>query len=788
VKHRAGLSRKLALAASLGLVLHGPAARADPGAPTPIHLTGMTLAEAAARIAAATGAEIVSLERGLAAVRIGPQVLPPDPAHALERLLAGTRFRAVRLGERSFRIERGAPPRRHAPPARRAPAPEPRPDDEITVLAARFPTNLQDYPGTLVRLPTYGNSAFAEPSRLTDLANRSPVVFATAFGDGRDKIFIRGLADSSFNGASQPATAIYFDDARIGFGSPNPSLRLYDVASVEVLEGPQGTLYGAGSIGGAIRITPNPVNLARREVMGSAEALAPFGGQPGWRLAGGVNLPVKADVAGLRVVGYSELDGGFIDDPVAGTDINTVKISGARAAFVLQPDSGLKLDAGAIYQHTQSADAQYVNSAHTLVRAPALPQPFSSELLLARAGLRQQWDSGLELAGVVSFGHRTSLDRFDASLDTLGMGATTYDQQRTSSAWAGEVRLARAVRHGPSWVLGAGLERITDGQSRLFSDSAGVLGLDEVTNITRSASVFAQGRVPLGARLEATLGARYTIARTDSEPARGPVTSSIRGRTARHLDPTLALLYRLDERLSLFARFQTGYRNGGVTVARGIGRVSVFEPDSIAMGELGLRRRRSGDHGLEFSGTLSYARWHNVLAELVTRRGTPITTNIGDARLLALEVAGSWRDRSGWALGTSLIYTGNRLYGPMAQQTARGDRRLPDTPPFSANVDAGYEWPGPGSAIRAISARFRYVGRSVLGPGPDLDLSQGNFAVVDAGISSRNGGLTVRLGLDNVLDTRANRFALGNPITLYRRQGYAPVAPRTLTLAASFAR
>jgi len=302
VRHKHGLSRIVPSVLSLSLLVAGSAVRAQPPRAIPIRIDDMTLAAAAERVAAATGSEIVSLEPGLAAARARPQALPADPARALERLLAGTPFRAVRLGQRSFRIERRPVERKRAALAR---PPQPRPparEGEITVLAAKFPTGLQDYPGTLVRLPGSAHTAFAEPGRVTELASRSPVVFATAFGDGRDKIFIRGLADSSFNGASQPATAIYFDDARVGFGSPNPSLRLYDIASIEVLEGPQGTLYGAGSIGGAIRITPNPVNLATAEVAGTAEALAPAGGQPGWRLAGAVNLPVQTGTAGVRVV------------------------------------------------------------------------------------------------------------------------------------------------------------------------------------------------------------------------------------------------------------------------------------------------------------------------------------------------------------------------------------------------------------------------------------------------------------------------------------------------------
>jgi len=79
---------------------------------------------------------------------------------------------------------------------------------------------------------------------------------STNLGTGRNKIFIRGVADSSFNGPSQSIVGQYLGDVRLTFNAPDPDLELYDIARVEVLEGPQGTLYGAGSLGGVVRVCP----------------------------------------------------------------------------------------------------------------------------------------------------------------------------------------------------------------------------------------------------------------------------------------------------------------------------------------------------------------------------------------------------------------------------------------------------------------------------------------------------------------------------------------------------
>src|SRR3546814_3098560 len=83
---------------------------------------------------------------------------------------------------------------------------------------------------------------------------------STHLGAGRNKLFIRGIADSSFTGPTQATVGQYLGDIRLSYNAPDPDLRLYDVDNVEVLEGPQGTLYGAGSLGGIIRVVPNAPN------------------------------------------------------------------------------------------------------------------------------------------------------------------------------------------------------------------------------------------------------------------------------------------------------------------------------------------------------------------------------------------------------------------------------------------------------------------------------------------------------------------------------------------------
>ncbi|SUJ09062.1 Outer membrane cobalamin receptor protein [Sphingomonas paucimobilis] len=161
-----------------------------------------------------------------------------------------------------------------------------------------------------------------------------------------------------------------------------------------------------------------------------------------------------------------------------------------------------------------------------------------------------------------------------------------------------------------------------------------------------------------------TLGLRATQARTDGDPSFRPRSQNfIAGQLTRRVDPTVAFSWKMAPELALFGRMQTGFRTGGLAVARMIGRVADFRPDAIALAELGIRRLRQGPTGLALTATLSQARWRDIQADLVTRRGLPYTANIGDARIGAVEGTADWVPIPGFNATLSFLYTGNRVRG-----------------------------------------------------------------------------------------------------------------------------
>lgn len=728
-------------------------------------------------IASRSGSEIITLERGLDQVRVPMRRIGGSAAQMLDTVLRDTDYRAVRLTANSFRIER-RPRRQVRQVARRAPRPVDSPTD-ILVTASKFPVPLMRYPGSVVQMKVNPQSPGMPADDMDNVAQRLPVLQGTELGEGRNKIFIRGLVDSSFNGATQPTASIYFGDAPLGFGSPSPSLKLYDIASVEVLEGPQGTLYGAGSLGGIVHIEPNRVDYDHLSGSATVGGSATAGGAPGWDGSAMLNVPLASRV-GVRVVGYHELQGGYIDNAGAGRNSNSVEVNGGRAALAARIGANVHVEAGVLYQETAGRDAQYVNATTSgaLTRNARIAEPYASKLTLGYIVAEQRWDSGLKLTGVTSMGKRSSFDTFDATPPMLAQ-PLAYQLGRESTTFAPELRLSRQNETGISWVLGAAFQRARDGQTRSYGRADEPAELDEVTNITYSTSLFGQANFRLAEPLEATIGVRWTTARTDSDPSRDS-RPSIRGITARRIDPTIALSWRVAPRMLLYTRLQTGYRNGGMAVERGVGRVANFESDSVVMGEIGARRMRDGSTGFSASVALSYTRWDDIQADLIVRRGSPYAANIGDARVLGLEGTADWTPLPGLNVGGSLFYTDSHLKGPLTDQSAPRNRRLPETPTLSSVAHADYGWDGSGSIRYRTGAFFRYVGRSILGPGALLDISQGDYAVVDLSAGAHIGAFDFSLTGENILNTRGNRFAYGNPTTAYMRNQTVPLRPATV--------
>lgn len=757
-----------------------------------IALAAAPLDQALTELARQTGRDIVSTEPALRLVKSRHLAGRMEPAVAVERLLRGTGYRAVPIAPQGFRIVRMA---LKPTPTRPAPAPKVPPATaagaDIIVTASKQASPLLRFPGSALLISNFAPSSKGlRPIDMDELTRATPVLQNTELGAGRNKIFIRGIADSSFNGATQSTASQYFDEVPLGFAGPEPGLNLYDMRSVEVLEGPQGTLYGSGAIGGIIRLTPNPVGLSRRSGTLTGGVTLTDDGAPGFDLAGMVNLPVVEDRLGLRVVAYRQQAGGYIDDSLRHLRaINRTDTVGGRATMLADAGNGWTVEFGGLFQRITAADAQYAEvGAGSLQRQSRYAQPYASTIKLARGVLRKRWDSGLDLVSATGYVDSQTNDTFDATRALGSVGPVLYRNVQTDALFVQEMRLTRAPTTRIGWLLGVSYLNDRDVQSRALGPPGQAATIIGVTNRTESLSAFGEATWPVSPTFSLTAGTRLTTARTDGEPSVRPRNNSfIRGRGTRRLDPTLALSWLVAPRTAVFAKVESGYRTGGLAVASGIGRVADYRSDSILVGEAGVRHQRSGETGLELSSALSYARWRNIQADLYSRRGQPYTANIGAADILGLEAMGDWAPVRGLHARFAMLYTYNLVDGALAQQVRGANRRLPETPPFAGNAGLTYQWAGHGTQRFDVGVQGRYVGRSVLGTGDFLELSQGQYAEFGSHFGWRWRAVDLTLSGDNLTNVRANRFALGNPLILATRAQTTPLRPRSIRIGASVA-
>lgn len=778
---------------ALALVLALPAAPALAQRRS-IAIPAGTLDLAIGQLARQSGVDIVSTDTGLRTIRTPAIRGELSVAAALAQLLRGSGYKARRLPGGGYRVEQARvraphrlPPPVLAPPTIDPSAPVHGPD--IIVTASKQRITLLRYPGSLTAVGGPAASPVAIAGTLSDAAHQVPILQSTQLGAGRNKVFIRGIADSSFNGSTQSPTSVYLDDVQVNYSGPEPGLRLYDMASIEVLEGPQGTLYGSGAIGGVIRLTSNRVDLNRIATAATAGVTTTNGAEAGYDLAGMVNVPLLPGLAGVRVVGYTIRDGGYlVDRDRKRANVNRSYTSGFRAALRVAPGDGWQVEASGAGQWIDTRDGQYAERAEEpLTRRTLAAQPFDNALLFGRAVVTKEWDSGLRFvsaSGVTEFDTHEVFDATPRNAKGRVTGPLTlYRVNHEKRLLSQEARLSRSLPNGNSWV--AGFTYVSDRD--ILARSIGQVGQDVsiigVTNVTNAASAFGEATFALSPSLSVTAGGRYTSARTDGDPSAKPRGNNfVRGRLTRRLDPTFAASWRIARELALFARFQTGYRTGGLAVASGIGRVADYKPDAITVVEVGIRKLRSGATGLAASGSVSGARWEDVQADLITQKGQPYTANIGSAKILAFEGNLDWIPVQGLRAEASFLFTNNRVQGPIADLSKRNNRRLPETPPFAAHLGLSYRWEHRPLQPR-IGVSADYTGRSVLGTGDFLDVSQGQYWTADAFAAVRIGKAELSLALANLTDRRANQFAYGNPFTLSLRDQLTPLRPRNLRIA-----
>ena len=316
-----GAVRALTIGAPIALALGGaPAVLAQPTEPAgpAVAIPAQPLGQALAALARQTGLQLLYVS-GLVRDRTShavPAGLETDAA--LAAMLRGTGLRFAYLGANSVRIFAATPALEARIPAR--PGDEP---SEVIITASRREENFQDVP---IAIQTMTGDQLGQLAVTTfdDLLQYTPNVTYSGNGPGTGNIFIRGLGFVGAGNQSQsttapfPAVGLYLDNQSMQFPARNNDVYLVDMARVEVLEGPQGTLDGGGAEAGVIRYVTNKPDLSVKSGEFNAGYGITAGGEPNTSLSATLNLPLVPETLAVRLVMFSESRGGYISN-VPGT-------------------------------------------------------------------------------------------------------------------------------------------------------------------------------------------------------------------------------------------------------------------------------------------------------------------------------------------------------------------------------------------------------------------------------------------------------------------------------------
>lgn len=734
------------------------------------------------------------IDARLGSVRSQPVLGKMSVTRALKRMLRDTGFDFIAVDATTYRIvsavpKRAAqpkkPPRKKSEPAISTPSAEIL-TQEIVVTGGKQNQPLDSYPGT-AHVEMVGATGMSENLGTAAFVARLPTLTSTNLGPGRNKIFVRGIADSSFSGPTQSTVGLYLGDLRLTYNAPEPDLRLYDIDRVEVIEGPQGTLYGAGALGGIIRIIPKNPDLDKFHAESSGGISSTKSGSNGFDIGGMVNIPVIEDRVAVRVVGYRQTEGGYIDDVRRGLrNVNKTKVQGGRATLRIQPGDNWTIDLVGIAQNIDTRDNQYAERGLAkLSHAANIAQPYDNDFSAANLAVGKQW-AHVDLLSSTSFVNHDLSERFDASGYQGRSGVLAYDAANNISLLTHETRLSRNTASDGSWVAGISLLRSVDRIERTIGPDGSPVPLTALRDERTEYAFFGETTQPFALDWAVTFGARLEHSRSSGELSgnTGPDFEPKVEKT--RVLPTAALSWKPHNDVVAFLRYQTGFRSGGIAIdGSQLNGATRFDSDELETVELGIRfgnTQGGGQRRLSGGVTASYSSWRDIQADLISVDGLPYTANIGLGRIMGLEGNVLWRPTDQITLDGAFFVNDSALIDPALGLEDADSNALPNV--AMAGGRASFAW------TRALTdgldlkldGTVRYVGASNLSTIPPLILEHGETVQVDMSAALNAGKWRVSVDATNLLDFTGNSFSYGNPFSVGLGKQVTPLRPRTIRL------
>lgn len=654
---------------------------------------------------------------------------------------------------------------------------------------------------------------------------------------GQGRLVIRGVN----TGGVASTVGVYMDETPFGSstGLANGAVLAgdfdtFDVARIEVLRGPQGTFYGANSLGGVLKFVTTAPQFGETEMRARANLETVRGGGESYGASGVVNIPLGETLA-FRAVGSYRDTAGFIDSiGTAGSDrendINDSLSYGARASLLFVPNDTFSLRLNAVAQNIEvdspTVAESNANTLQTLYGRPTLSQfvPQFSDFEYRVYNAVAEVDLGFaDLSSSSSYSTQKQTLRTDLTTNLSGLVNAIFGVpnefflgQRTNlEKYTQELRLSSNEASPFEWLVGVyynneeGLidqryHAVTPGT---FTDitTLPLLGTAVLPSKYEELAGFANVTLRMGERLTVDVGGRYSrneqsaTQRSDGVLAGGPATYSVSS-SEKVFTYSVAPRFKLNENASLYARVAKGFRPGGPNVVPPAAPATVprsYDSDSVLSYEFGFKAE-TPDRRVSVDLAFFHIDWKDIQL-FAAVNGFGVNINGAGAKSDGIEFTTTVRPVSGLTLSANGAYTNARLKddtSPLVGGLA-GDQ-LPFTPELSLGFNADYRWQVSDKAEAFIGGSVRHLSDQSGGYDTVFRTANGrqrkidSYEVVDVRAGVDFGRFSVEAYAKNLTDSDGNvstgaLTANGFNVLPNGALGVGVIRPRTVGVAVTAA-
>ena len=700
--------------------------------------------------------------------------------------------------------------------------------EEVVVTARKKTESLQDVPMSVTAFSgdTLADSGYVD---LSALGAMTPGMTFEAFDPTRPLIYVRGIGTRAYDAGSDPSVGVFVDGAYNGrFGSLN--MNLLDVERIEVLKGPQGTLYGRNTIGGAISVvTKDPADTLEFDISGEVGGSSESGDDI-WSGAAALSMPLVEDRLSMRIAAAVYERDGFVKVEPAGQQVGGLESLDARAKFLWTPTSDFEARLSLDYSDVDFPPISFNSNdlggtapdpgplAPGVQSVPGTGKPYRatgnrSDIDLDRESMAGTLilDWGWDAFDLTSITALRSMDLDELNeLDGSSLDYSINPVSEDTDTFSQELRLTGDTGN-VSWLLGAyyhkedidRVDQLTFGNDALFTFLAGQqvdwgFGIDVESE---SYAAFGQMDWGLTDRLAITLGLRYSDDEKDADYSTStnwgaiiqPYKLSV-GDSWTSTDGTLSVSYDFSDGVMAYATYSTGYKPGGFQFVATSPLIAqqVFEPEEVDSIEVGVKTTLL-DQRLKLNASLFTMDYQDlqllrVVPGPVEGVDFGVISNAGESTIQGLELEGSALLTSRLFLDFGFSYLDAEFddykFGPDLDFSGN---TLPRAPEYSYTLALRYEQSlGQGDLHGNLAynwqddAFFEADNNQV-----DPDSTQDSHGLLDASFGYRTDAWSFSVWGTNLLDEDYRRSVL-NATGSAQRQVFAAPATFGLKVGYSF--